>query len=38
VGSTLKVDGAFENPVDPARVKALMDKVKAIRSASSAVA
>lgn len=38
VGSTFKVNGAFENPVDPARVKAFMDKVKAIRSASRAVA
>ena len=38
VGSTFKIDGAFENPVDPARVKAFMDKVKTIRSASHAVA
>ena len=31
VGSTFKVDGKFENPVDPARVKAFMDKVKLLR-------
>ena len=31
VGSTFKVDGTFENPVDPARVKAFMDKVRALR-------
>ena len=31
VGSTFKVDGKFENPVDPARVKAFMDKVKSLR-------
>ncbi|WP_276315580.1 MULTISPECIES: BtpA/SgcQ family protein [Mesorhizobium] len=34
VGSTFKIDGVFENAVDPARVKAFMDKVKMIRSAS----
>ena len=31
VGSTFKVDGKFENPVDPARVKAFIDKVKSLR-------
>jgi predicted TIM-barrel enzyme len=31
VGTTFKVDGKFENSVDPARVKAFMDKVKRIR-------
>ncbi len=31
VGSTFKVDGTFENPVDPARVKAFMDKVRSLR-------
>ncbi|MFB9985046.1 BtpA/SgcQ family protein [Mesorhizobium kowhaii] len=31
VGSTFKVDGVFENAVDPARVKAFMDKVRSIR-------
>jgi membrane complex biogenesis BtpA family protein len=31
VGSTFKVDGNFDNLVDPARVKAFMDKVKSIR-------
>jgi membrane complex biogenesis BtpA family protein len=31
VGSTFKVDGTFENPVDPVRVKAFMDKVKSLR-------
>jgi len=31
VGSTFKVDGKFHNQVDPARVKAFMDKVKALR-------
>ena len=31
VGSTFKVDGRFENPVDPARVKAFMDKVRSLR-------
>lgn len=29
--TTFKVDGIFENPVDQARVKAFMDKVKEIR-------
>jgi len=29
--TTFKVDGIFENPVDSARVKAFMDKVKSIR-------
>ncbi|MDQ1186006.1 BtpA/SgcQ family protein [Agrobacterium larrymoorei] len=38
VGSTFKIDGVFENAVDPARVKAFMDKVKSIRSVSRAVA
>ena len=31
VGSSLKVDGYTWNPVDPARVKAFMNKVKSIR-------
>ncbi|HXZ14488.1 MAG TPA: BtpA/SgcQ family protein [Roseiarcus sp.] len=31
VGSTFKIDGAFEKPVDAARVKAFMDKVKSLR-------
>ena len=31
VGTTFKVEGKFENPVDPKRVKAFMDKVKSIR-------
>jgi membrane complex biogenesis BtpA family protein len=31
VGSTFKVDGNFDNLVDPTRVKAFMDKVKSIR-------
>ncbi len=31
VGTTFKVDGKFENPVDRNRVKAFMDKVKSIR-------
>jgi len=29
--TTFKVDGVFANPVDPARVKAFMDKVKSLR-------
>lgn len=33
VGTTFKVDGKFENPVDTARVKLFMDKVKAFRAA-----
>jgi membrane complex biogenesis BtpA family protein len=31
-GTTFKVDGIFENPVDENRVKVFMDKVKKIRS------
>jgi uncharacterized protein len=31
VGTTFKVDGKFENPVDRRRVKAFMDKVKSFR-------
>ena len=31
VGTTFKVDGKFENAVDPKNVKAFMDKVKEIR-------
>ena len=31
VATTFKVDGKFENLVDPARVRAFMDKVRAIR-------
>jgi uncharacterized protein len=31
VGSTFKIDGNFDNLVDPARVKAFMTKVKALR-------
>lgn len=34
VGSTFKVDGNFENLVDPVRVKAFMDKVKSLRQAA----
>lgn len=32
VGTTFKVDGKFENHVDPNRVQAFMDKVKAFRA------
>ena len=35
VGTTFKVDGRFENPVDVSRVRAFMDKVKAFRSRGS---
>lgn len=38
VGSTFKIDGVFENAVDPARVKAFMDKVKSIRHGKSKAA
>ncbi|WP_272950406.1 BtpA/SgcQ family protein [Sinorhizobium meliloti] len=38
VGSTFKIDGVFENAVDPARVKSFMDKVKLIRSAATKAA
>lgn len=31
VGSTFKIDGVFENQVDPLRVKAFMAKVKSLR-------
>ena len=31
VGTTFKIDGKFENPVDKSRVKAFMDKVKSLR-------
>lgn len=31
VGSTFKIDGKFENLVDPVRVKAFMQKVKSLR-------
>ena len=31
VGTTFKWDGKFENPIDAARVKAFMDRVKEIR-------
>ncbi len=31
VGSTFKIDGVFEKPVDQARVKAFMDKVRSVR-------
>jgi membrane complex biogenesis BtpA family protein len=31
VGSTFKVNGKFENPVDLARVKSFMDKVRSLR-------
>jgi len=31
VGTTFKIDGKFDNAVDPARVTAFMDKVKAFR-------
>lgn len=33
VGTSLKVDGVTWNPVDPARAQALMDAVRAVRSA-----
>jgi predicted TIM-barrel enzyme len=33
VGSALKVDGYTWNPVDPARVKAFMAAVQAVRDA-----
>jgi hypothetical protein len=32
VGTAFKIDGKFQNHVDPARVKAFMDKVKRFRS------
>ena len=32
VGTTFKVDGIFENPVDKARVARFMDKVREFRS------
>ena len=32
VGTTFKVDGKFDNLVDPERVKPFMDKVREIRS------
>ena len=35
VGSSLKIDGVMENPVDPARVQRYMEAVKAVRAASS---
>lgn len=35
VGSSLKVDGYTWNPVDPARAKAFMDTVKAVRNKSA---
>lgn len=31
VGSTFKIDGVFENQVDPARVRSFMDKVQSLR-------
>ena len=31
MGTAFKVDGKFENGVDQARVKDLMDKIKAFR-------
>jgi membrane complex biogenesis BtpA family protein len=36
VGTSLKVDGITWNPVDPVRVKALMDAVREVRAASPA--
>lgn len=33
VGTAFKVDGIFENPVDPGRVKSFMDAVRKFRSA-----
>ena len=32
VGTALKVDGKLENPVDPERVRAFMDKVRSLRT------
>ncbi len=36
VGSSLKVDGVMENPVDEKRVREFMDAVRAVREASAA--
>jgi membrane complex biogenesis BtpA family protein len=36
VGTAFKIDGRFENLVDPARVRVFMDKVKSIRHAKKA--
>lgn len=38
VGTTFKVDGKFENPVDEKRVKAFMDRVKAFRASRTTMA
>jgi uncharacterized protein len=35
VGTAFKIDGRFENLVDPARVREFMDKVKSIRPAAA---
>ncbi|MCW0000727.1 hypothetical protein OE766_21070 [Pararhizobium sp. YC-54] len=37
VDFTFKIDGVFENAVDPHRVKTFMDKVKSIRNAAPRV-
>ncbi len=34
VGSSLKETGAWDSPVDPARVRAIMDRVRELRGAS----
>ncbi|MFZ0883938.1 MAG: BtpA/SgcQ family protein [Candidatus Acidiferrales bacterium] len=36
VGTSLKVDGVMENPVDVKRVRALMDQVRSVREAAAA--
>jgi len=38
VGTAFKVDGVFENPVDPSRVKAFMERVSEVRDALSEAA
>jgi uncharacterized protein len=38
VGTAFKVDGVFENPVDPSRVKAFMERVSEVRGALSEAA
>ena len=34
VGSSLKVDGVMENPIDPDRIKRYMDAVQRVRAAA----
>ncbi len=36
VGTSLKVDGVMENPVDPKRVRRFMDAVRSVREATAA--